>query len=357
VRISTHSAPLRWIVAALASIAALVMARFLGAPPDANHAVTRAERLMRDAVGTVREQRARAGAIDIENDPNRTGLIGPEIAPLMTTLGQLDAKRTTTNPQMAGVITRMLQEGGVVRGDAVAIGSSGSFPGFLIASLAAVRALDARPITILSLGASSFGATDPDFNLLDLYLILQNTGLCGEPPAAVSLGGDQDAGTAIDPEIQARLVTRAKRLGLLQVEEPVLSRNVARRMEIYRNAAGGRVAVFINSGGGFANIGTSELALSLGPGLHRRIADLPPEDKRGVLHAMSQAGIPVIHLLYVRGIAQQYGLPWDPIPLPAPGASPGDVPGKGFWLLCLGYFALLAALANSRRGSEASRRE
>jgi poly-gamma-glutamate system protein len=198
-RFFAHSAPLRWIFAALASIAALAIARFTGAPPDANDAVTRAERLMRDAIGAVREQRARAGAIDIENDPNRTGLIGPEISPLMTTPGQLDAKRTTTNPQMAGVITRMLQESGVVRGDVVAIGSSGSLPAFLIASLSAVRALEARPVTVLSLGASSFGATDPAFDLLDLYSVLQKIGLCPAPPAGISLGGEKDTGAVFDP--------------------------------------------------------------------------------------------------------------------------------------------------------------
>jgi hypothetical protein len=27
----------------------------------------------------------------------------------------------------------------------------------------------------------------------------------------------------------------------------------------------------------------------------------------------------VIHLLYVRGLTQRYGLPWDPSPIPVPG--------------------------------------
>jgi hypothetical protein len=63
---------------------------------------------------------------------------------------------------------------------------------------------------------------------------------------------------------------------------------------------------------------------------------------------MSESGIPVIHLLYVKGLAQQYGLPWDPIPLPAAGASRNEMPGKGFWLVCLGYFASLAALTKTK---------
>ena len=34
---------------------------------------------------------------------------------------------------------------------------------------------------------------------------------------------------------------------------------------------------------------------------------------------MAAKGIPVIHLLYVRGLSQRYGLPWDPSPIPDPG--------------------------------------
>ena len=37
---------------------------------------------------------------------------------------------------------------------------------------------------------------------------------------------------------------------------------------------------------------------------------------------MAARGVPVIHLLYVKGLADRYGLPWDPVPLPGPG-EPG----------------------------------
>jgi len=29
--------------------------------------------------------------------------------------------------------------------------------------------------------------------------------------------------------------------------------------------------------------------------------------------------VPVIHLLFIKGLVKRYGLPWDPRPLPAPG--------------------------------------
>jgi hypothetical protein len=75
-------------------------------------------------------------------------------------------------------------------------------------------------------------------------------------------------------------------------------------------------------GGADANVGTSPTLLSLGPGLLDPAAILqPPEPQRGVLHAMAAAGVPVIHLLNLRGLAGRHGLPWDPAPLPAPGTT------------------------------------
>ena len=52
--------------------------------------------------------------------------------------------------------------------------------------------------------------------------------------------------------------------------------------------------------------------------------EAPPLPDRGVLFEMAAQGTPVIHLLHVRGLALRYGLPWDPIPLPAPGTTAGS---------------------------------
>ncbi len=34
---------------------------------------------------------------------------------------------------------------------------------------------------------------------------------------------------------------------------------------------------------------------------------------------MAALNIPVIHLLYIKGLVDRYGLSWDPVPLPQPG--------------------------------------
>jgi len=47
-----------------------------------------------------------------EFDPNQTGLIGLENSPLTTTIGNLQAKRTATNPALAALMVRLIRKPG-----------------------------------------------------------------------------------------------------------------------------------------------------------------------------------------------------------------------------------------------------
>jgi poly-gamma-glutamate system protein len=107
--------------------------------------------------------------------------------------------------------------------------------------------------------------------------------------------------------------------GLPLLNEQGLSRNVASRMALFEKAAKGKkIRAFINIGGSWSNMGIDTMVLHVKPGLNR-IEKLPSPERRGVIYAMAAKGIPVIHLLYVRGLTQRYGLPWDPSPVPDPG--------------------------------------
>lgn len=97
-----------------------------GADPEADRAVL----LMTRAIEAFRECREVSGPpLDPTFDVNRTGLIGIENSPITTSLGKLEGKRTTANPQFAGAVAGMFREAGVRRGDTVAVGASSSFPG------------------------------------------------------------------------------------------------------------------------------------------------------------------------------------------------------------------------------------
>ena len=342
----------RVVAAGVLSAAAFWIVQVLPAGIVARNADTmvRAGLIMEQALFAIRTARTRSGIhFHPALDPNQTGLIGPEISPIITTLGELEAKRSTTNPNMAGFLVTLLDRAGVKAGDSIAIGSSGSFPALLIASLAAARAMDVHPVAILSLGASSYGAGDPEFNLLDIFEILEREKICSVHPAAASLGGENDVGSDFDPQVRKQLVRRIGSSGIPLIEIPDLRQNTAARYRIYQRAARGKIAAFINSGGGFANLGASPLVLKLKPGLNTDVVQ-PKEAERGMIQLMAAQGVPVIHLLYVKGLIREAGLPWDPIPLPKPAVihPAGSTPPAGFWLVAGGYFALLAVLAGLR---------
>jgi poly-gamma-glutamate system protein len=237
-------------------------------------------------------------------------LIGPEISDITTTLGDRAAKRTSLHPAMAPLLVRLLRSAGVRSGDTVALGCSGSFPGLLIASLSAVQAMGVEPIIILSFGSSSFGASDPEFTILDLHLLLFDKGFTSHLPEAVSPGGDKDVGTEFDQELKKRLLEKAEARGISLIYEEDLAANRAIRDSIYFKGNSKRIKAFINSGGGYANMGTSSLSLLLKPGVVRR-AKMPPYGSRGVIHDMIEKDIPVIHLLHIKGIASRNRIPWD----------------------------------------------
>jgi poly-gamma-glutamate system protein len=308
-----------------------------------------AAQLMDESISVIRDYCAQSGIEVNKNiDPNQTGLIGPEYTELTTTIGHLEAKRTTTNPNMAGLLVHLLYQAGVKPGDTIAVGSSASFPALMVASLAAARAMDVKPVIIISLGASSYGGTKPTFNLLDIYKLLLEEGIFSVKPAAVSLGGGKDIGLNFEPELNEQLLEQIQSSGLPFIYEPDLEKNVAMRMRIYKSAASTKgISAFINAGGSYANLGPSQLALKLKPGFNENI-QIPEKAKRGVLFEMAAQDVPIIHLLYIKGLVVKYGLPWDPVPLPKPGEqkfnSDQQHDNLYFWIISIIYFALLIML-------------
>jgi poly-gamma-glutamate system protein len=311
----------RTYAAAVLSLGFLLLLRFLPfGDPAARTEMIEASSLMARAAAALREGRAARGIpIDPVADPNGTGLIGVERSILTTSLGSLEAKRTTTNPAFAALVVSLLHEAGARRGDVVAVGASSSFPALIVATLAAAKVTGVEPLIISSLGASEWGANIPGFGWLEMEECLRREGLLVIEPIARTVGGEGDVGEDMDPAGRALIASRIRAGATPSLGCPSLERNVAARMEAYRRAAGARpIKAFVNIGGSWANMGTDPEVLKLGPGLARS-ALVPPPDRRGVIQAMAAAGVPIVHLLNIKGLCERYGLPWDPRPLPAPG--------------------------------------
>jgi poly-gamma-glutamate system protein len=308
-----------------------------------------AVRLMSRALEALREARAAAGLpIDVRTDINQTALVGVETSPTTTSLGHLEAKRTAANPAFAGALVRMLREAGVARGDAVAVGASSSFPGLIVASLCACQAMGIRALPIVSLGASNWGANDPRWTGLDILESLNRAGVLDAPILAASLGGEGDGGRDMAPEGRALLRRRIEEWGGAFLEAGSLPAAVETRMSLCEAwAAGAPIKAFINVGGSWVDMGGSGDVLKLRPG-YNAAADviLPPAGQRGLIQAWAARGVPVIHLLFIKGLCDRYGIPWDPVPLPSPDSSAASrgksgLPGRK---LAAALFAGLAAV-------------
>jgi poly-gamma-glutamate system protein len=263
--------------------------------------------------------------IDSALDPNATGIVGDEFTPLTTSLGEVDAKRTSANPAFAAVVARYLGQAGVGRGDVIAVGGSGSFPGLLLATLCASRAIGAEPIVIYSIGASMYGANIPGFTFVDMLDRLRRDGLLPYRLAAVSPGGAEDAGRGVLFDEDGRtLLDETQRAGLPVVEGESLPARIAARLRIYDEAAAGRpIRCFVNTGGSAASWGDTDASLSVPNGLVAKWPVMPTAPTRGLVFEFAERRVPVVHLLFVRGLARDNHVPFDPVPLPPVGE--GDV--------------------------------
>lgn len=273
-----------------------------------------AAQLMARSLESIRRLRAaRNIPIDAAADPKATGIVGVEFSPLTTSLGEADAKRTSANPAFARVMVQYLGGAGLRRGDVVAVGASGSFPALLLATLCAARVLDLEPVVIYSIGSSMYGANIPGFTFVDMLAALRADGRLPYRLAAVSPGGNDDGGGGVVfDEEGGGLLEEVRRSGLPQVGGASLAERIQRRLRIYDEAAGSRsIKCFVNIGGASANFGDGEASLALPNGLVTRAGDLPRSPTRGLVFEFAARGVPVVHLLHVKGLARENGIPYE----------------------------------------------
>ena len=252
-------------------------------------------------------------------DINQTGMIGLEYSYITTTIGNLEAKRTATNPNMAAVVVDMFSELGLQPGDRVAINCSGSFPALNIAVMCAVEVMELEPYLISSFGASTHGANDPELTWLDMEHHLIEEGLLHHPSDLFSIGGMEDLGKEMPEELVSTIVSRLLGYGYRQFYHEDLLENIRQRYRIYREQ--GDVKCFINVGGNDASFGDSSVMIHTDGGILTELSE--KDNSTGLVQLFLKDGIPVIHLLNMKSLATEYGLPIDPVPLPEPGE--GDV--------------------------------
>jgi poly-gamma-glutamate system protein len=281
-----------------------------------------AAKLAKAASECIKSKRLENGVfIDAINDPSQTALIGQEYSLITTDHGSIEAKLSSTNPNFAAVVVQLLKEAGVSEGETVAVSMTGSFPGLNIATLAAIQTLKLRPVIISSVGSSSWGANDPYFTWLDMENVLFEAKIFKYRSIAASIGGSADIGRGLSPEGRSLLAAAIERNKVDFINEEHLEKSIARRIQLYQDAAkNSPVKVYINVGGGMASLGNPVNGKLFPSGLSTTLpkANFPVE---GVMIKMGQQGIPIIHLLNINTLLEKYGLPSNPGAKQKPGVG------------------------------------
>jgi poly-gamma-glutamate system protein len=270
---------------------------------DGEQAASSAETRWRNAVNAI------AAARGVTADE---ALIGHETSPLVTTLGDLEAKRVSVSPAWPRTLAREFHRVGLKRGDVVAASFSGSFPGINLAVMSASQSMGLELIAISSVTASSWGATDPGFTWPEIEARLAAAGLVRRATVAVSAGGDGDRALDLDDEGRslARSIAErcARELHARLLEPADFDDAVRGRLDAFRAARAGRpIAAFVNVGGTQAALGRTTAILRVQNGwLGRTPFDSSPG--RGLVARMVEQGIPVLHVLNVRDLAARWGI-------------------------------------------------
>ena len=261
------------------------------------------------AFTAVKDEKLRRGlSIQKSDDLNETGLIGDYFPSITTTLGNLEAKRTSVNPNAAALVVRLLYDAGVRPGDRIAVNCSASFPALNLAVLCAMDAMELEGMIFSSVGASTYGANLEEFTYPDMEYFLYTGGYIHRKSEFVSFGGANDQGLEFSEDVKNSIRIRLAGLGYQIWETADLDENIQARLDCY-----GNIACFVNVGGNLVSTGGST-AYDSGSGL---LED--SFDHRGLIGQYWTREIPVLHLLNLKKLFPQYGLPVDPIPMPQPG--------------------------------------
>ena len=248
-------------------------------------------------------------ALSPEEDRLRTGLIGEEWSPLTTTLGEIRAKRTSCHPLWAVQYLDWFDELGLEPGDPIVVYSSSSFPALLLSALVAAESRELDVLLSVSLGSSMWGANRSDFPWPRMAQTLRSGGFVCTNPAFYTPGGGGEAGGGLSHETMQLLLELAREEGVPLLVARDLGEAVADKTARMLEH---RPRLLISVGGSNANMGDSEIAADIPPGLilpgrvdTRRLGD-------GVIAEAIAAGIPVLHMLNMKQLAYECGIPWDP---------------------------------------------
>ncbi|RCW49844.1 MULTISPECIES: poly-gamma-glutamate system protein [unclassified Halanaerobium] len=314
------------VISSLIAVSALLILSFSNyrtEHPSFDKQIKAAQK-MKKAENILYEEKTALGyQIDSSLDPNRTALIGKEYTKITTTLGDLKAKRTAANPDFAALIVKYFYQLDLKKGDKIAVGASGSFPGLILAVLSAAEIMELDVSLIYSIGASMYGANIPDFTFIDMLKYLRQHNIISTEITALSFGGDNDrADNLFFIDDKKTFFDIADRSNIPLIYEDTLSESIHKRIDIFSDfSKNDKIKCFINIGGASANFGSTSSSVKFNNGLTIPGHLNTEYAENGLISYYLSKNIPVIHLLNIENLAHKSGIQVDPVPLPKPGKS------------------------------------
>lgn len=285
----------------------------------------KASQLSYEAFQEIKKFKMRKGlSIDKKNDPAESGLIGVKNSDITSDHGVLRAKQISIDPNLAGVIVQWLKELSLNEGDVVAVGMTGSFPGLDISTLAALKTMKLKPLLIVSVASSNWGANIPSFNIIEMLTNLDKKGFLNFSPIGASIGASKDLGKSLTEKGVNEILKSISRYKYPLIREPLVSDSIAKRLSLYNEAANGEaIKAYINVGGGVSSIGKHYSKDSLtkeqkeaiaNSSLHagvNRVLPVSLANTNSVAVSFLKEGVPVINLKNIGNLALEYDLtPW-----------------------------------------------
>ncbi|NOZ74554.1 MAG: poly-gamma-glutamate system protein [FCB group bacterium] len=281
---------------------------------------------MAGAMNYLKTERLESGEIiDIENDPNETGLIGSQFSLITTDEGDLDSKLTTLDPNFAAALVELYSQLSLGPGDTIAILVTGSMPGGNMAALIAAKAMGITPIVISSVGASQWGANIPGFTWLDMEARLFEKGYINTRSIAASIGGRNDQGRLLSPHGRRIIRKTISDYQIPLIHHESLEDNIRERLTLFNEQLPlSHYKAVVNVGGGVASLGTNLNPKLIPPGIVRRTflqSISRPDGLKGVISHFADQDVPLIHILNIRSLTQELKMPFAPIPIPEIGSG------------------------------------
>ena len=259
-----------------------------------------------EAMTAVKNRKIELGiTIDPELDPLESGMIGLPWPGLLdqsisTTRGLLEAKQLSTNPNFAALMVRYFQDLRLNAGDYVAVNFSGSFPALNLAVLSAIEVMGLNPVVASSIGASTYGANDPEFTYIDMERYVFELGIFTHKTTYVSLGGANDQLLEVeDQDFKQGFLTKYETLGYSVIDEDDLDENIADRYQHYHDEAIS-IKAFVNVGGNLVAFGRNTSYYQNGL-IKRQTVSITKGS--GLIERFLRDDIPVIQLLNVEDLA------------------------------------------------------